>query len=422
MAVTYLPDNRDQLTQALLQMMAQSDARRAEAERQRLLKEDADRNYALNQRKTDAEVANYGASAKASEAQAGKFGYEVSSDRASKIAAPIIENFKAIVANGRPEEAANYVAAQAKRYESDPEVQAQLSGFFGVRPTLPTDERAAELSRWTADVAGRVAGGSQNAMDVNLATKMAVGEQLSAPAFGNQEQREMGLKALSDAMAIKSDRTAGATPKLQSSTQIQIGREQNASAERIAAMRLAADAATAKAKGKDDKDAAGDPDKKTVDGAREVVRLADELIGPAVGEDGKAAAPRPHPGLAGAVGMKNVFAQPPWNDEPYSGSDESVAVGKIDQLRAILTVPMLANMKGLGAMSNIEFETLRAGAASLDRNKNDNASFVREVSRVRDTMAQVVDRYERIRAVAVEHFNGDMAKAAEALRARGVIE
>lgn len=242
MAVITLPERRNPLDDAIMQILAQSDARRMERERLAQQQAQFDKTYGLDEQQTAAQVAALNAASGASAAQAGKTNYEVASDRAGLATAPIIKNYEAILNNAGPERAAEYIAGAAARI-SDPEAQNRLRGYLETRPRLPMDDTNASLATYARDASGRVAGGGQNAMDVNLATKLLTGEQLSGAAFGNQDTREFGTDALRKAVAIADDRAPGATAQLQASTQLQSGREQNASAERIAAARMAASAA-----------------------------------------------------------------------------------------------------------------------------------------------------------------------------------
>lgn len=238
MGVITIQPQRSPFEAQLLQLYAMGDERAAE--RRRLAQQAAEfqQKFALDQELTDAQKASLAAAA-------GKASYDVASDRAAKQVAPLVANFEIITKNAGPARATEYMAGQAQRFGDDPEVMSLLKPYLAARDTLPSDETNANLERWKSDTTGRVAGGGQNAMDVNFSTLLGTGQQLSAPAFGNQDTREFGPDALKDAVAIADDRKPGATAKLQSQTQIQAGREQNASAERIAAARNAASTAPA---------------------------------------------------------------------------------------------------------------------------------------------------------------------------------
>lgn len=244
MAVITLParDNND-LQTAIAQIWQQSEARRMERERLAQQQAQFAQTFGLEEKRSAAQIAADEAAARAAAAQGDESRYKVASDRAGKVAAPILANFDKYVANGAYETGAKFIAGAASYYkDKDPEVFTILSGHLLQRDVLPSDTTAGNLAKYGSDVTGRVAAGGQNAIDVNLATKMLTGEQLTAPAFGNQDTREFGVEPLREAVAIADDRRPGATAQLQSATQLRIGREQNASAERIAQQRSAGEA------------------------------------------------------------------------------------------------------------------------------------------------------------------------------------
>lgn len=355
MAAIVVQPQQNELAQTLMALFAQTDARAAERQRLAQQQGQLDRSYGLEKQQADAQVAALNASAGASGAATNKTNYEVATDRAGKIVAPIMANIEAMSRNGvKPENIAAYATGEMSRLGDDPEVKARLVGYLQPRPDLPSDATAANLATIARDTTGRVAAGGQNAIDVNLATKLGVGEQLSGPAFANQNTREFGPDALRAAMAIEDDRAAGATPQLQSATAIQTGREQNASAERIAAMRNAAEleaaraATNAKLGG-----TTGGRGERNANLAADGVALIDDLL--------------KHEGFSGAIGAKGPSSLFGVLENPLGGTDAAGYAAKLERLRSLTTLPNLEMMRGLGAMSEKEMELVRASAGALSR-------------------------------------------------------
>lgn len=238
MGAIILPQQQQNpLAAQLMELLAQRDARAAESRRLAQQQSQFQQTFGLDEQRTAAQVAAEKAATDAANVTAGKTKYEI----AAQVIEPLKRDFEVIAKNAGPEKASQWVSGQLARFASNPEAQELLRAYVEPRPHVLADDTNANIAKWHADTTGRVAEGGQNAMDVNLATLIGTGQQLSGPAFGNQDTREFGTDALRQSVAIADDRTAGATPRLSSSTQIQVGREGNASAERIAAMRAAAD-------------------------------------------------------------------------------------------------------------------------------------------------------------------------------------
>ena len=94
-----------------------------------------------------------------------------------------------------------------------------------------------------------------------------------------------------------------------------------------------------------------------------------------------------HPGLFASVGFKG-----PTNYLPGTNAADFNAY--FDALKAQLTFPNLQKMRGLGAMSNIEFSTLQKAATALDRSMTEE-SFLTELGNIRTNLKKIQDRIKR---------------------------
>ena len=95
-----------------------------------------------------------------------------------------------------------------------------------------------------------------------------------------------------------------------------------------------------------------------------------------------------HPGLAGAVGAPELVSPGSWPRlvglSPAAGSAAAGAQQEMNHLIALLTAPRLELMRGLGAMSEREFEGMRATASKLGTNLSD-AEYRAELGRLLET-------------------------------------
>lgn len=403
MAAIVVPRQGNPLSAALMEIFAQSDMR--EAERRKLAQQASQfqQTYDLEKQSTAAQVAAAEAARRASGATADATNYGVASDRAGKIVAPIIANIEAMTKNGvPPDKISLYAQGEFSRLGDDNEVKARLIGYLQPREELPSDRTSANIARLHEDTTRRVADGGQNASDVNLTTKLGTGEQLSAPAFNNQDTREFGPKALERAVAISDDRTAGASSQLQASTQTTIAREGYASAERIAnANREAAErAANVKLGG-----AGGGRAERNANLAADGVALIDDLL--------------KHPGFGGAVGAKGPSSMFGYWDEPAGGTDAAGFAAKLERLRSLTTLPNLEMMRGLGAMSEKEMELVRASAGALSRNISE-AEFRRELERMRPVLEKAAKAINFGASVGVPEAQGQTFDAPDGRKYRKV--
>lgn len=239
MAAIVIPNNRrDTFQQTLMAIFANMEEQ--ERERKRLAQQESQftRTLEAGRPLTEAQIRASNASADATMAGV-EHNKRVVTFEENKVAADsFIKNaYEPLLAAGRITEAEQLRSAYSK---NNPLVA------WTERPATTLDEAAANLSRWKADTTKRVADGGQNVMDVNLATKLATGEQLTAPSFGNQEQREFGTKALRDAVAIKGDRAPGATANLQAATTRDVASMQGQTARDVARINADTDLAQTK--------------------------------------------------------------------------------------------------------------------------------------------------------------------------------
>lgn len=215
---------------AVMQFIQQQQQKRAEAERMRVQQEQFDRSFGLQERQVNSVVnANDDAVQRAN------------AEAAVKNMMPRLQKFSA---EGNYRAAEAEAASLLKAYEGSPYFEAirhQVLPFVTPQQSAAmADTSASNVAKYTMDQTGLAAGGSEDAQAVNFTTKLATGEQLNAPAFGNQEQREFGPDALKSYVDIGAGRTANAGQRLAAATQLQANREQIASNERIAGAQLGA--------------------------------------------------------------------------------------------------------------------------------------------------------------------------------------
>src|SRR6185503_788427 len=190
MGAIVLPQQQDPFAQQLMALMAQSDARRAEKARLAQQQSQFEQTLGNETRLTDAQIAQANANAGTAGAITGK----TKTETAATIIEPIKRDYDAILKNAGPEAAAKFVTGRLDAYKDNPEALQLLQAYATARPSLQQDETNQNIANYQRDVTGRVEAGGQNAIDVNTMMKLGTGEQLSAPAFGNQDTREFGPK------------------------------------------------------------------------------------------------------------------------------------------------------------------------------------------------------------------------------------
>ncbi len=96
-------------------------------------------------------------------------------------------------------------------------------------------------------------------------------------------------------------------------------------------------------------------------------------------------------GKSGSIGLKNWTSAFGLRDEPAEGSPEADYAFKVKQLISLLTLPELELMKGLGQMSDREFNTLSSAATTLNRDLSEKA-FDAEIDRVESSLNEIKNR------------------------------
>lgn len=96
-------------------------------------------------------------------------------------------------------------------------------------------------------------------------------------------------------------------------------------------------------------------------------------------------------GKSGAVGAKGPSSLFGALDKPIGGTDAAGYTAKIDQVKALLVMPELAQLRGLGAMSDREFATISSAATSLSRDTNEK-EFDLELERVQTALSGTLNR------------------------------
>ena len=110
---------------------------------------------------------------------------------------------------------------------NNPDVAAFTAKAFENIGQLPTEQAQANAAKFSADQTALAAGGSQDAQARNFTTKLATGEQLNAPAFGDQAQRQLGPQPYGQYLEREGGARTTAGQELQANTQLQISRENN---------------------------------------------------------------------------------------------------------------------------------------------------------------------------------------------------
>jgi hypothetical protein len=100
-------------------------------------------------------------------------------------------------------------------------------------------------------------------------------------------------------------------------------------------------------------------------------------------------------GRAGAVGAPSLMDPGSLTRvigrDPMAGSDAANYTAAVDQLKSQLTLPRMEMMRGLGAMSEKEFETLTRSATSLGTGLSED-QFGRELENIASTLSAARER------------------------------
>lgn len=380
LGVTVLPKD-NALGNAVAQAFAEFNRRKSEQEQLSQQESQYTRSLAEQRRLNDAAINEHGAATKEREANTKRTEYQTLDDRAKAFADGVIQKADGVAKTGDHAKAAAYTTstldqldalvekAKGTPMEADAVRFRQLAGErllsrFVDTPDTDADVTARNATRWTADATGRAAAGGQGAIDVNAAMKVGTGEQLNAPAFGNQQQREMGPKALERSVAIAGGREASAGDSLQASTQREIAKGNQATQLQIAREGDATQRALANAK--------NGPAVSTTEQDQmraETASLVRDLIS--------------HPGREGATGQQGISSLFGILPAPKGGTDEAGFVAKLNTVKSRLTLDNLKLLKG--AMSDKDIVFLNSVPAALERGLGDD-EFKSELQRVLDKL------------------------------------
>lgn len=235
MAVIMMPPRSEALESGIRDFMAAQQRRRGEREQSRQF----DATLALDKQRTDASVA-------ASGAQVVDLGERRKmEERKARFDLYYKQNIEPLMSTGKPEdrEAAKKIAIDY--IAQDPDLGAMLRPVTAAtsRPQTDVDTTTANTNKWKMDSTGRVAAGGLDVQDRNLAMQIATNQQLSAPSFADQQQRQPQAaetkSPYGQTLGILGGRAPDAGERLSANTSVQIAREGNASAERIASQRNA---------------------------------------------------------------------------------------------------------------------------------------------------------------------------------------
>lgn len=97
---------------------------------------------------------------------------------------------------------------------------------------------------------------------------------------------------------------------------------------------------------------------------------------------------RTHPGFESAVGAKGIQQGFGLLEKPLPGTKTAGYSALVKRLQSLLTFPNISLMKGAGAISNIEFETLKS-AATLISTDLEEKDFMAELNRVAPILERV---------------------------------
>jgi hypothetical protein len=103
------------------------------------------------------------------------------------------------------------------------------------------------------------------------------------------------------------------------------------------------------------------------------------------------------PGKAGAVGAKGPMSLFGLKDQPFAGTAAADFVANFDNLMSMIALPNLELMRGLGAMSDREFNNIAASASALKRDMSEQAFDV-ELEKLAQSLKVVSDRMKLVPA------------------------
>jgi hypothetical protein len=257
------------------------------------------------------------------------------------------------------------------------------------------DRTNANLGKWREDTTARVAGGGKNVMDLNTTFKLGTGEQLTGPAFADQQQREQGPQAHSRYVAITGGRAPSASEELRAATDVRTQQMAiDAARERASA---AAGGGSGAPEPPDDSGLMGEEFLKTLPEARRglIKAIVEYRIDPS-----KAASMR-NPKDAGSERMRllqdALRADPDYDATQYASRNSlrtSYASGKAaESIRSLNTaIHHLADLKTAAAkLNNMDTPMLNTAKNWLGRQTGDAAAtnFKTKADAVVSEMAKV---------------------------------
>lgn len=385
LGVTVLPDTNP-MGDAVARMFDEFNRRKSEDSMRKQQQSQFDTSLAEQKRLNDAAISQHQSAAGLNEANTRSTDYQTLAARAKTVSDSIMKTADQLAASGDHEKAAQFVVSalqnldgvleksRGTKFEGDAATVRQLVGesllgtFVG-RPDTNVDVTKRNAAQWTADATGRAAAGGQGAIDVNAAMKVGTGEQLSAPSFGNQQQREMGPKALEQSVAIAGGRAPSAGDTLQAQTSRQNQESSNATAVKIAGMNADAREAAATAKANAANGGASSPE--AIKFKNEAIRLAKELLN--------------DPGLSSAVGTtvnpSHGFGYKDSNN-PISGTEAADFAVRAKRLAGLLSVESLKSKFLPGQMSDSDREMIIGLSSTLGNLGQKESSYRNELSRI----------------------------------------
>lgn len=366
LGVTVLPKD-DSLQRAIMGVVAGWQQRRSEDAARAQQQSQFDKEYELKKREADSLIDTNTANIESSRAQTLSArandvskGFYAALDKMhtegatpeqlTKFTLDAFQNFAASVGD----------SPEAQMFKT--EVRARLVAPLTRAPDTPGGQMVRGALETGAAATARAAAGSQSPMDIDWSRKVATNADLSQSAYGDQLQREAGAeqhgKFADIAGGLAPDAEARLLAETQRSvaagnnaTQLQLGREHNASAERSAAARATAPAVAATTQAQEDQ-------------KQEAIRLIDELL--------------VHPGRESGSGGTGMIAR------NIPATDARGFAAKVERLKSIMALDNLKLLKG--AMSDKDLAFLMSIPAALDLGMRDD-EVMGELQRARAALA-----------------------------------
>jgi hypothetical protein len=355
-------DSGARMNQMLMNFFAQQEERKRE--RERLAQQDAQfqQSFGLEKSLADSQIAATNAGV-THQTETRNF------DQQKYHAEQFFKNiYGPLVQAGRVEDATK--AAQAYSQQNPFVGQTLKSMEFG-RPATDLDTSAQNVAAFTKTQTGLAAGGSDDAQARNFTTKMATGEQLTAPAFGDQQQRAAGPQDYNRDVDVEGGRAPNANVTAQIAAQERMAREQNASAERMAGMRASAQ---------------GQPADVTANYQSERAQRIKSAVGDLLGRTDHT-----------TVGLGAVTSKLPMTPARDYAADlkeltSNIAFSELQEMRA-------ASKTGgaLGSVAVRELELLESTLGGLDQYQGPE-NMRKNLNKVADKIAESLNRWDAAKA------------------------